>query len=460
MEGAIPADIFTSDLAETLESDENYWYQNELQLAAELGKTLLERNRELETQLAAAQQLNHDQTLEIDFLAKQIETLRELNQSKMRVYEEVDKNSQEIEKINQSLQRECKADKEKIKRLIEAINGMETKCESLQNEVETLRQAEREAQQKPVVKRRTKSVPSLKELGLFADYHLVTNSRQGTLTPQEVEIKKLQLIVKNLSSKLSCEQRRNDTAESELMAVTLENKLLADRVRELQDNAHLIKRLEKELQDLENRSSGKNDVFCDRCKKCVDAVERFATVPEHDGECEIRHAELMKHQNGGSIYGSRESLQSEGVDKQDLSTYVAEEVHISLLSELDQQYHHLVQKYEQLLEAKGRRDSGKTDAHDQRRHKEAQVQTALTPRAPRPLSLPLPANFRITAMTLPSPGVEGEPEYKQLFREIFDTLRRTVEDQEGLTPVVAGSKSPLKPTNKRNGTDKANTSCK
>jgi methylmalonyl-CoA mutase cobalamin-binding subunit len=337
------------------------------------------------------------------------------------------------------------------------------KSESLQNELETLRQAEREAQQKPVVKRRTQSVPSLKDLGLFSDYHLVSDisdNKQGSLTSQEVEIRKLQLIVKNLSSKLSSRHRRNDEVESELLAVLLENKLLAERVKELQENAHLIKRLEKELQDLEHRASVKNEV-CGRCKRCVDTVEKFAAVPEHEGHVDIKHAELMKHQNGGSIYGSRESLQSEGVDKHDLSTYVAEEVHISLLSELDQQYHNLVQKYEQLLEAKGRRDSGKADPHEQRwKNKEVQVQTPLTPsrKVTRPRSLPLPANFRITAPTLPSPAVEGEPEYKQLFREIFDTLRRTVEEEP--TPLTAGPLPiPKKPRRKRHGIDRANTTC-
>ena len=52
-------DMLVADLALTL-------FTADLQLAAELGKTLLERNKDLESQLRQAHQTNYDQANEID----------------------------------------------------------------------------------------------------------------------------------------------------------------------------------------------------------------------------------------------------------------------------------------------------------------------------------------------------------------------------------------------------------
>jgi len=46
--------------------DQLFLYCLDLQLAAELGKALLERNRDLEAQLYQAQQIIEEQQLEID----------------------------------------------------------------------------------------------------------------------------------------------------------------------------------------------------------------------------------------------------------------------------------------------------------------------------------------------------------------------------------------------------------
>ena len=48
-------------------------------------------------------------------LTKQLEVLRNVNESRMRLYEDVDKNLQDIEKSNEQLRNDIKTDKEKIK---------------------------------------------------------------------------------------------------------------------------------------------------------------------------------------------------------------------------------------------------------------------------------------------------------------------------------------------------------
>ena len=49
-------------------------------------------------------------------MAKQQETVRELNESRMKVYEEVDKAMQELEQENQHLNCQGHADKQRIQR--------------------------------------------------------------------------------------------------------------------------------------------------------------------------------------------------------------------------------------------------------------------------------------------------------------------------------------------------------
>ena len=48
-------------------------------------------------------------------LTKQLDVLRSVNESRMKIYEEVDRNLQETERANDRLVAEQKADKEKIK---------------------------------------------------------------------------------------------------------------------------------------------------------------------------------------------------------------------------------------------------------------------------------------------------------------------------------------------------------
>ena len=78
--GAIPLLSPNSDME---------WWEYDLQLAAELGKALLERNQELESQLQEAEVLSREQQAENQFLSQKLATLRSLNESRMKMYEQV-----------------------------------------------------------------------------------------------------------------------------------------------------------------------------------------------------------------------------------------------------------------------------------------------------------------------------------------------------------------------------------
>jgi len=129
----------------------------DLQLAAELGKTLLERNKELENSLKHQQAIIDDQAQEIEYLTKQTAALREVNDSRLRIYEQLEISITELEKNNIRLNEESISDKSRIKSLCSTVDLLEVRCEELQRCVDEARSQER------IRKRREKRRASQKE---------------------------------------------------------------------------------------------------------------------------------------------------------------------------------------------------------------------------------------------------------------------------------------------------------
>ncbi|XP_076265217.1 cerebellar degeneration-related protein 2-like isoform X1 [Rhynchophorus ferrugineus] len=111
----------------------------DLQLAAELGKTLLDRNKELESLLREKQSTIEDQKLEIEYLTKQTVALKEVNDSRLRIYEQLEVSIQDLERTNHRLQFENSTEKKHIKSLKTTVEQLEGKCEELQSTIDDLR---------------------------------------------------------------------------------------------------------------------------------------------------------------------------------------------------------------------------------------------------------------------------------------------------------------------------------
>ncbi|XP_058063569.1 uncharacterized protein LOC131213530 isoform X1 [Anopheles bellator] len=126
------------------------WDRTDLQLAAELGKTLLERNKELEATLKYHQSVIEDQVQEIEYLTKQNGALREVNDSRMKIYEQLEVSIQDLERDKYKLALEYQAEKKHVKQLCCNIESLETKVEEL---TRTLEEVRRQAQ----AERRSKS---------------------------------------------------------------------------------------------------------------------------------------------------------------------------------------------------------------------------------------------------------------------------------------------------------------
>ncbi|XP_030753267.1 cerebellar degeneration-related protein 2-like isoform X2 [Sitophilus oryzae] len=111
----------------------------DLHLAAELGKTLLDRNKELEAFLKEKQTTIEDQKLEIEYLTKQTVALKEVNDSRLRIYEQLEVSIQDLERTNHRLQFENSSEKKHIKSLNATVEQLEGKCEELQSTIDDLR---------------------------------------------------------------------------------------------------------------------------------------------------------------------------------------------------------------------------------------------------------------------------------------------------------------------------------
>lgn len=121
--------------------DYDHWTKTDLQLAAELGKTLLERNKELETTLKHHQNIIDDQAQEIIYLQKQTAALREVNDSRLKIYEQLEVGVQDLERSNHRLNVENNNHKKHVKTLVHNIETLECRCEELTKSIEDTKQA-------------------------------------------------------------------------------------------------------------------------------------------------------------------------------------------------------------------------------------------------------------------------------------------------------------------------------
>ncbi|OWF55979.1 cerebellar degeneration-related protein 2-like [Mizuhopecten yessoensis] len=447
----------TEDILGGMEDDaDGEWYQSDLQLAAELGKALLERNRELETHILQIQQASQDQHLENEYLNKQLETLRETSDARMRVYEELDKNAQELEKQNQRLIIDSRGEKQRIEKLTDTVDTMENKCDELQKKIDELKtERKREHKQQKQESRRAVSCVNLRE---NTDY--IKNLYNGEihwtytdqfknlpLNPYEVEIKSLQETIKQLKAQQLIERRKREDVETEVKLLWEENESLEAKVKDLDKKVKITEGLEEELQKVK-LNAGK---VCHLCGKSLEKVVQKSALEaevEHD-EPEVKHTgKLMRLGGGGSVYGSTESVSKIAPDSQPISPEEPDSHSVSILNELENQYQNLFEKYEDLLQGRKRSSfheyEGTEETFDEAlnrhlavSHKEVQTLLKLQKQ-----TCDTASGGATCADELGSP-----PEYKILFRDIFATLKKSRIEEGGEQMTSSHSTPATSPVN-------------
>ncbi|KAJ8318963.1 hypothetical protein KUTeg_004054, partial [Tegillarca granosa] len=412
--------MLQEEIIEDGDGDEESWYQNDLHLAAELGKALLERNRELESQLMQYQQNNYEQTLEIQFLTKQLESIRANTDSRMRVYEELDKSVQELEKTNQ--------------RLIEEMDKAEEKRKQLKQKQESRRAIS--------LANLTENSDYLKNL-CISDLHWTYTEKFKNLplNPYEIEIKNLQDTIKQLKAQQLIERRKKEDLETEVSLLWEENESLDKKLKDYDQALKRNQGLEEELQQIKVEKGR----YCDICGNDIDKiVNNLDGEVEHDDPKLSTEGKVVRLGGGGSVYGSTESVNKIAPDTRDLSPEDPETSGMSILNELETQYQNLFQKYEKLLQGKGKRpgsfsESGETfdeALHRHLAHKE--VQTLLK----------LQKTDACTGGDNVGEEAGSPPPYKSIFRDIFATLKKSRIEESGELATSANSTpatSPMAP---------------
>ncbi|TKS91773.1 Cerebellar degeneration-related protein 2-like [Collichthys lucidus] len=438
-------------MEEFVTEEEEPWYdqrdlEQDLHLAAELGKTLLERNKELEDALQQMYINNEEQVQEIEYLSKQLEMLREMNEQHAKVYEQLDVTARELEITNEKL----------------------GQVDSLTSRVEELRTLEelRVRREKKERRKTVHSFPCLKELCTaprYEDGFLLANPGSVDLAerkPAEEENERLRDIVSSLRAAMASERSMRESAERECTSVLQEFERLEQRLLGAEGCQLRVQELEAELQEMQQLR---------KSRMCLiggmeDGLETLlSNGPETDTPEEVMGLEEGGDgeaggtgQQGGPVRKSCSDTALNAMSARDASgrrqgSYAlhangVRKRGMSILREVDEQYHALLEKYEELLGKCRRHEESLCHAGVQTSRpvsrdpsmKEYSMITAGPSTSGAVATPPTPPQTPSTPEALEGISRQVEqvdkrlsqntPEYKALFKEIFSRLQKTKSD--------------------------------
>ncbi|KAK2915848.1 hypothetical protein QQF64_024214 [Cirrhinus molitorella] len=414
-------------------NEEELWYsrkdlEHDLHLAAELGKTLLDRNHELEQGLQQMYSTNHEQLQEIEYLTKQVDLLRQMNDQHAKVYEQLDLAARDLEKSNQRLVLENRTAQHRIQSLTETIDGLQTHMEGLQKQVDELKVSQSKRDLAAV--RRSlgaQSMSCLKEIyDLQQDKYLSSESLKEekswpALDDRHVEEENstLQHTLHNLKMQLASERSRRVEAERETELAAQENNALEERLLLLEGARRRQAELEAEVEEI--RQLWRSESTGARLTDTLLPDNVFFGVEERVGaghEEEEPEAEFPQGRRRCSSESYVRGTRAEDIRRGHERTCIrraqaVKQRGISLLNEVDAQYSALQVKYEELL----RRCQQGADSLS---HKAVQTPTAPAQRRK--------SQATTTTDTICLADELHQPEYKALFKEIFTCIQKTKED--------------------------------
>ncbi|KAI5140013.1 cerebellar degeneration-related protein 2 isoform X2 [Manis pentadactyla] len=439
--------MLAENLVEEFEMKEDEpWYdhqdlQQDLQLAAELGKTLLDRNTELEDSLQHMYTTNQEQLQEIEYLTKQVELLRQMNEQHVKVYEQLDVTARELEETNQKLVADSKASQQKILSLTETIECLQTNIDHLQSQVEELKLPSQGKSQGKCTQKSAPSFSCLKELYDLRQHFVYDHvfaekitSLQSQQSPGEEENEHLKKTVTMLQAQLSLERQKRVTVEEEYGLVLKENSDLEQQLGAM--DAYRARALELEAEVAEMRQVLQSE------HPFMNGVERLVPdslfVPfKESGQSLLEemlptgpeaHRKPLKRSSSESVLSS---LTGGDIMKGHEETCIrrakaVKQRGISLLHEVDTQYSALKVKYEELLKKCQQEE-------DSLSHKAVQTSRTLArdPAGMNAQSEPGTSSWELASVTpepIGSPPTTTPPEYKALFKEIFSCIKKTKQE--------------------------------
>ncbi|KAJ1072052.1 hypothetical protein K5549_013919 [Capra hircus] len=444
--------------------EEEPWYdqqdlEQDLHLAAELGKTLLERNKELEESLQQMYSTNEEQVQEIEYLTKQLDTLRHVNEQHAKVYEQLDLAARDLELTNQKLALESKVAQQKIHGEGRYVNIL-LQCKVIRDrrvykELRDLEQL-RLRREKRERRRTIHTFPCLKELCTSPRlpprcedaFRLHSSSLELGPRPLEQENDRLQTLVGVLRSQVSQERQRKERAEREYAVVLQEYSELERQLCEMEGCRFRVQELEAELLELQQMKQaktyllGREDHLAEALLAPLtqapeaddpqpgsgddsgsqDGVSSPAASPGHAvrKSCSDTALNAIMAKDPASRHAGNLTLHANSVRKRGMS----------ILREVDEQYHALLEKYEELLSKCRQHGAGVRHAGVQTsrpisrdsswRDLRAGEEGLGEAKAEKSLSQHVEAVDKRLE--------QSQPEYKALFKEIFSRIQKTKAD--------------------------------
>ncbi|XP_046690462.1 cerebellar degeneration-related protein 2 isoform X2 [Silurus meridionalis] len=390
---------------EEFEKEQELWYsrkelEHDLHLAAELGKSLLERNHELEQGLQQMYSTNQEQLQEIEYLNKQVELLRQMNDQHTKMYEQLDVAARDLETKNHQLVQENRTAQGKIQSLTETIDSLQSHTESLQKQVEELKasQSERSRREREAETRRGLTAQSV---SCLYDLHRDTRLRDDRswlvldMGLVEEERSSLHSALRSLHSQLSSERERREAAEKVTAVTEHENRALEEQLAQLEKARRHQAELEAEVEEL--RELWRSEPSAVRPTDSLVADDVFFLSEEKGVE------------SGAESEAEEEGAEQDARRNHELTCIRRSEAvrrrGISLLNEVDAQYGVLKTKYDELLLRCQRGDHASS-------HKSVQTPAVASIKHQ-------PASFIDDTY---------QPEYRALFQEIFTCIQKTKED--------------------------------
>nr|XP_054763291.1 cerebellar degeneration-related protein 2-like [Lytechinus pictus] len=409
---------------------------SDLHLAAELGKTLLERNKDLEASLLDTQQQNDEQAMQIVYLEKQLHILRDVTESKSHIYEQLDLSSQELDAENQRLKHELKTAQQRVLRMTETVEHLEHQVHDQGSTIEQLRVAEKERlRERRRLERVHDAMVSNGWGGLpLRRAHSFDLGKPSVDSLFEEELSNLQILNRNLKQELALKEQRENELESELAVIVRENKTLENRNRELQVKSRMFE-IKRDYRSLDNL----NETVCKYC----DSVMTFGSDEKSDDpdrQSESNNDKELKRCSSLDLRPIAEELGQESrcpLPNHDLVHSKSDGV--SILGEIDAQYHNLMDKYTTLLtrsrSASFHESTSKPRTNSLRRKKDSSSKDGgdLSSSPTKASSLSLTGSCPSSSSTpkqetAPCPVDNhfdtGPPEYKALFKRIYQVLHR------------------------------------
>ncbi|XP_029383418.1 cerebellar degeneration-related protein 2-like isoform X2 [Echeneis naucrates] len=372
---------------------------------------------------------NQEQLQEIEYLTKQVDLLRQVNDQHAKVYEQLDVSARDLEHSNHKLVQDNRTAQQKIQGLTETVELLQTQVDELQQQVQEMKLSP-QPQKPPHGDRRParscQSVSCLKELQNTLRYDNDPDEPSDLFDSldaswREEEQASLRQSLRSLQSQFANERARREELEREAMLLASENTTLEQRLAGLEGCQARVIELEHEAEEL--RQLWKSESSTNSCRP--DVTHNLVPVSmflhpeeENDGELDADQSP-RKLKRWGSERPMKAMQMADSADRiydhECLCVRRAEVVKyrgISLLNEVDAQYSALQVKYDELL----RRCHPGMPEEEQDGQSHKSVQTASLATCP--------------ALTDKEDFEDDfhQPEYKELFREIFSRIQKTKED--------------------------------